>query len=353
MSEPTGAPPQAPGTALVKVPETYSIKGLLDEWQGMQTVAATLVKSGFLPRGIDTAEKCLAVLMVARELRLPPMRAMSGLYVVHGKVEMDGNMMLSLIRERCPGAWIRFDERTAEKCVITTKRPGQPQATFTYTMAEAVAAKLHVRWDKDLRKEVPQEAWQKNPRVMVCWKCVGEMSRFYYGDIVGGAFAPGELPDGMLKEADFEVSPPDPSAEKAAAEIVQPKSGSGSESPTAKVGGPSPDGGTGDAVAPGRPGPADSPPEEGEPEPEKPAATRSEPTNPVELAISICTRWNKAETIKELFAVGKLSEDEKAILGEDRMEDLRTAFVAKATALGWKGPLPMVGAIRRPAGDGA
>ncbi|GAH76036.1 unnamed protein product, partial [marine sediment metagenome] len=55
------------------------------------------IEAGFLPDTLDTPGKVIAVMLMGRELGLPPMRSVNVLFPVHGRVESDAKTMLSLV----------------------------------------------------------------------------------------------------------------------------------------------------------------------------------------------------------------------------------------------------------------
>src|SRR5436309_1626388 len=88
-----------------------------DTWQVIKEQAEAVKKAGLLPAAM-TAEQAAIIVMKGRELGIPTMRSLEGMYVVNGKVAMDAKLIMGLIRERCPQAKITFKRKDAKGCII-------------------------------------------------------------------------------------------------------------------------------------------------------------------------------------------------------------------------------------------
>ena len=56
----------------------------LNEWKLLVEMASLLVPTGFLPQTINTPQKAVAIILKGREVRIPPMYALSNIVVVQG-----------------------------------------------------------------------------------------------------------------------------------------------------------------------------------------------------------------------------------------------------------------------------
>ncbi|MBV9282954.1 MAG: hypothetical protein JOZ41_23015, partial [Chloroflexi bacterium] len=56
-----------------------------EAWTVLREQADVLVRSGFLPHGVNTPEKAISIVMKGRELGIPPMYALSNIAVINGK----------------------------------------------------------------------------------------------------------------------------------------------------------------------------------------------------------------------------------------------------------------------------
>ena len=153
-------------------------------WQMMQQQSQMLVKTGFLPSGINTPEQATAIMLKGRELGIPPMQAFSQISVIKGKPCVSPELMLALIYRGVPGCDIIFAELTTDVCLIKARRKeGQPMQEFTFSMEDAKRAQL-----------ASKDNWKKYPRAMVRSRCIAEMARSLFPDaIMGCSYTPEEM----------------------------------------------------------------------------------------------------------------------------------------------------------------
>lgn len=162
-------------------------------WETIKEIAAEAFNSGLLPQAIKTPQMAAIIALKGRELGLPPMQALSGLYVVNGKVAMASELMMALIRGRCSSAKIKVVERTAKCCKIAASRNGGEPEVFEFNEADAKRA--------DLIK--PGGPWTKYPANMMYNRCVSNLARQMFPDIIAGAsYTPEEL-GGDVAEQDL------------------------------------------------------------------------------------------------------------------------------------------------------
>src|SRR5436190_17838280 len=110
-----------------------------DEWSAMQQMAEVLVTSGFLPPNLDTPNKALAVLLMGRELGVPPMQAIRGIHVVNGRPSLSAELMLALAYQNISG--FKFEVTGNEQvCKVTGQRPGGTPVTISFSLADAERA---------------------------------------------------------------------------------------------------------------------------------------------------------------------------------------------------------------------
>ncbi|MCD6351087.1 MAG: recombinase RecT, partial [Armatimonadetes bacterium] len=139
-------------------------------------------RAGLLPRGLSP-EGAFLVLHRGRELGLPMGQALSGLYVVNGKVAMDAQTMIALVHEKGLGA---FEiESTDEGATVTAIHRNGTRYTATFTREDAERAGL-------LKKGGP---WAQYPRQMMKWRAVSEAARTVFPEIFLGIYTPDEAED--------------------------------------------------------------------------------------------------------------------------------------------------------------
>lgn len=179
--------------AITTVPTLTTTVNPMTEWTLLKDKATTLVKSGFLPKGIDTPEKAIAIILAGKEFGLPDMQSIRHLFVLDGKVSTSAEIMLALIYRSGKAETLHITP-TNTGCRITTNRYGQPVHDISFTEEDAKAAGL-----------VGKDNWRKYPRAMYRSRCVSEMSRTVYPDVVCGLYTPDELELPTMVTAEQEV----------------------------------------------------------------------------------------------------------------------------------------------------
>ncbi len=183
------------GTALATVGNE------LAGWHVRRQQAETLVRSGFLPRAINTPEKALAVIQTGLELGLGPMQALRSIHIIEGKPTLSADLVAGLVHQRVPGATLRVAESGNERCVVEAGRPGQKPTAITWTMEDAQRAGL-----------TKKDNWRKYPRAMLRARCLVEAARATFPDACMGLYTPDEL--GAVEDPETgEVEAPQPTAE--------------------------------------------------------------------------------------------------------------------------------------------
>jgi hypothetical protein len=208
-----------------------------EEWKATKEQAEMLVKSGFLPDGIKTAEQALAIILTGRELGLPPMQSIRGITVIKGTPSMKPETMLALCIGRVPGfryAWGHCDTKTA---TVTVSRPSMATPfVSTFTWDDAVAAGLTVTTYKEGGRQ-DNKMWKAYPANMLRWRALGNALHVCCPDVLVGIYTPEEL--GAEVNADGElVDAPTPvvvtESEAVDAELVSESAPAGPQMATAE-----------------------------------------------------------------------------------------------------------------------
>ena len=192
------------------------------EWEMLKEQATMAVKSGLLPRAVDTVEKAIVIALKGREVGIPPMQAFSHIHVVDGKPGFSAELMLALIYKNCPGSVANYIESDEKRCVVEATRPGHKATRFSFTIEEARQAGL-----------LNKNNWKGYPAAMLRARAVSAMARAIFPDaIMGCSHTPEELgaetdEDGQVIEIPPAKKPepgPQPEQKPAAAQApVQPK----------------------------------------------------------------------------------------------------------------------------------
>ena len=182
-----------------------------EEWALITHQASVLLKSGFLPEAIKTAEQAIAIAIKGRELGMPMMWSYANIYLIKNKTGITSEGMLGLVYKNCPTASINYLSTTDDECIIEAARNAKsPKAKFSFNMHNAKSAGL-----------LGKENWQKYPAAMLRARCVAAMARAIFPDAIMGCYTPDELgevvnEDGEIIEVRHEkdlgrnVTPPNP-----------------------------------------------------------------------------------------------------------------------------------------------
>lgn len=152
------------------------------DWQTMREQASALVRSGFLPRAVDTPEKALALMQTGRELGIGPMQAIRTIHIIDGKPVMAAELIAGLVLSRHRGATLRVVNTTEKLCVVVAARHGQEPTEFRWTSEDAQRAGL-----------TNKDNWRKYPRAMLRNRCLAEAARGIFPDCTMGLYDPDEL----------------------------------------------------------------------------------------------------------------------------------------------------------------
>lgn len=170
------------------------------EWNMLKEQAAMVVKTGFLPKAIDTPEKAIAIALKGRELGIPMMQAFAHIHVIQGKPCISSELMLALIFKNCHGAVVNYISNELDKCVIQAKRPGGRDATFSFTIEEARKAGL-----------LNKDSWKNYPGAMLRARAVAIVARALFADaIMGCSYTPEEMGAEVDDEGEVINIPNDP-----------------------------------------------------------------------------------------------------------------------------------------------
>jgi hypothetical protein len=106
-------------------------------------------------------EEAAYLLATGCELGLSPMQSLRGIYVVNGKPVLSADLLVAVMRRSGLCESWHVVESTDERCTITTRRKGEPEAaTRTWTMADARRAQI-----------TGKPIWSQYPRTMLRHRC--------------------------------------------------------------------------------------------------------------------------------------------------------------------------------------
>lgn len=132
----------------------------------------------------------LSVMLLARELGISPMQAVSGgINNIKGKFEISARLMNQLIRKH--GHTLHVKTLTNEICVIVGKRKDTgEEMSVSYHIEEAARSGLINEGG----------AWRKVPQDMLFARAISRIARRLYPDCIGGCYIEGELQEMISKK---------------------------------------------------------------------------------------------------------------------------------------------------------
>lgn len=170
------------------------------QWQTMLQMADTLVKSGFLPKTIDTPAKATAVILKGRELGIPAMQSFSHIYIIEGKPTCSAELQLALLARG--GVTWEWRESSGNAAEIIYSRPGWSAFSSRFDMEDAKRANL-----------VNKATWKAYPANMLRARAISNGARMIGPDLLAGmSYTPEELgaevdEDGKVVEGRQPVEP--------------------------------------------------------------------------------------------------------------------------------------------------
>ena len=151
--------------------------------------AQLLIKTGFLPKAIDTPEKAIAIILTGRELGIPTMTALRTIDVINQKPTVSPQLMLGLINASKELENIEIIETRDNQAVsCTMKRKGKIAHTEIFGFEEANKLGL-----------LQKDNYKRQPITMFRWRAVAACARVVFPDVVLGIYTGDE----MGKEIEF------------------------------------------------------------------------------------------------------------------------------------------------------
>jgi hypothetical protein len=147
-------------------------------------MAASAVRSGFLPKGVNT-EGAAIIALKSRELGLPLMVGFAHIYIVNGKPGMSAELIQAQARKNLPGLTLNILETTNDKCTVQGKRPERDSKPVTLSFSIEDARKANL-----LTKDV----WKQYPAAMLRSRAITALLRVLCPDaLMGVSYTPEEM----------------------------------------------------------------------------------------------------------------------------------------------------------------
>lgn len=155
---------------------------VLQDIESTQKLCSALMKTPHYAKMGDTG--IFAIVQKAKSIGMSPLDALNGgMYFVQGKVEMSGQAMLAVIRAH--GHSVSMDPKSTDTCVRMFGRRADNGDTWT--------AQFSI--DDAKKQGIYRNQWEKMPKVMCMWRCVSQLGRFLFSDILKGVYVQGEISD--------------------------------------------------------------------------------------------------------------------------------------------------------------
>ncbi|HEX9869018.1 MAG TPA: hypothetical protein VGC99_10555 [Candidatus Tectomicrobia bacterium] len=153
---------------------------LIDTTLDLNSLGNVLAKSGYFSDTRDAAQAIVKVL-AGQELGIGPITAMTGIYIVKGRVTLSANLIAATIK-RSERYNYRVMEHTEKQCVVEFYESGESIGTSAFSMQDAQQASLG------------GDNWRKYPRNMLFARALSNGAKWFCPDIFGGPiYTPDEL----------------------------------------------------------------------------------------------------------------------------------------------------------------
>lgn len=155
-----------------------NVKGTDD----VMRIGDVLAKSGYFQDARDASQAIVKVL-AGQELGIGPVAAMTGIYIVKGRVTMSANLMAAQVK-RSGKYNYRTTEMSNENVSIVFYEQGQEIGTSSFSAEDAKQAGL---WGSS-------DPWKKTPRNMLFARAMSNGCKWFCPDVfTGPVYTPDEL----------------------------------------------------------------------------------------------------------------------------------------------------------------
>jgi hypothetical protein len=148
----------------------------------VMTLGQTLAKSGYFQDAKDAAQ-CAVKVLAGQEMGIGPVAAMTGIYIVKGRVTLSANLMAAQIKRsgRYNYRVVKLDD---SGCEIVFSENGQEVGRSSFSADDAKTAGL---WNSS-------EPWKKTPRNMLFARAMSNGAKWFCPDVFSGpVYTPDEL----------------------------------------------------------------------------------------------------------------------------------------------------------------
>ncbi len=156
-------------------------------------VAHLIARSNLCPEGLKgKPTDVLLVLIQGQELGLTTMQSLQCLHVIKGKVGLSADLMQALVMRSGLAEHFTLIASDEASATYATMRKGSPrEVSLSYTIEQARKAGLS------------GANWQNHPADMLRARCKCKLARAVYPDVLAGFYAPEELREGRVVDAEM------------------------------------------------------------------------------------------------------------------------------------------------------
>jgi hypothetical protein len=159
-----------------------------------------LLQSGALPKGLNTAEKLMAVVQTGKELGLTAMVSLNNINVIEGKTVLSAALLGALLKRRgIAWKWTKDHEvdPTNPERIIT-------ELEFRYICPITKSLErdnFSVSWGQMvLAGYTEKQNWRKYPKEMLRSRCLSYATRAYFPEVIMAFYIDEEIVDATNAE---------------------------------------------------------------------------------------------------------------------------------------------------------
>lgn len=171
--------------------EVATLEQYADGLQTKLAMAATLLKSGLIPKSFVSPEGVLTAILYGQELGLSPMRSLMGIDVIQGRPSVNAATIKGMVL--AAGGRIETVVWTDKICTLIGHR-GDWKEEATFSIEDAKIAGY-----------LSKDNWIKQPKAMLYARAVSIIGRNQWADVTRGFYSTEELRD-ETPEADYAVT---------------------------------------------------------------------------------------------------------------------------------------------------
>ncbi len=192
VPEPTpSAPEPSQPRAMVKAEPNGNGRGLQPSTLDEVARFAKWVMDSRMFSSYGTAQAVALAVIKGDELGIKAMASLDSIYIVEGKPSLSAQVIKGLCHRSPECEYFRMVSITEEAATFETLRRGEPEPTqWTYSLKDAEKAGL-----------TNKKNWRSYPKPMMANRCMAELARFVYPDVVANLYTADELGSDNYEEA--------------------------------------------------------------------------------------------------------------------------------------------------------